>query len=193
MAASRCSPILFPFFLYFCPKHYIISSKSWLLAYTKCRATLHLDGKFGSKLYYFFLNRAECMGFVVFIVCCHFISLYYLPREGPLLLLQAVQKALSRLIFSFCKDNHFFWESILFLLFFFRSHVCHIRSHVCHIRCHDCRIRSHVCRIRSRVCRIRSHDCRLRSHDSVVIFFFRMFVPHTLPVGAEALKNCLEF
>ena len=58
------------------------------------------------------------MGFVVFIVCCHFISLYYLPREGPLLLLQAVQKALSRLILSFCKDNHFFWESILFLLFF---------------------------------------------------------------------------
>ncbi len=54
------------------------------------------------------------MGFVVFIVCCHFISLYYLPREGPLLLLQAVQKALSRLILSFCKDNHFFWESILF-------------------------------------------------------------------------------
>ena len=59
------------------------------------------------------------MGFVVFIVCCHFISLYYLPREGPLLLLQAVQKALSRLILSFCKDNHFFWESIFFLLFFF--------------------------------------------------------------------------
>ena len=58
------------------------------------------------------------MGFVVFIVCCHFISLYYLPWEGPLLLLQAVQKALSRLILSFCKDNHFFWESILFLLFF---------------------------------------------------------------------------
>ena len=58
------------------------------------------------------------MGFVVFIVCCHFISLYYLPREGPLLLLQAVQKALSRLFLSFCKDNHFFWESILFLLFF---------------------------------------------------------------------------
>ena len=54
------------------------------------------------------------MGFVVFIVCCHFISLYYLPWEGPLLLLQAVQKALSRLILSFCKDNHFFWESILF-------------------------------------------------------------------------------
>ena len=59
------------------------------------------------------------MGFVVFIVCCHFISLYYLPWEGQLLLLQAVQKALSRLFLLFCKDNHFFWESILFLLFFF--------------------------------------------------------------------------
>ena len=59
------------------------------------------------------------MGFVVFIVCCHFISLYYLPWEGLSLLLQAVQKALSRLILSFCKDNHFFWESILLLLFFF--------------------------------------------------------------------------
>ena len=57
-------------------------------------------------------------GIVVFIVCCHFISLYYLPKEGPLLLLQAVQKALPRLILSFCKDNHFFWVSILFLLFF---------------------------------------------------------------------------
>ena len=61
------------------------------------------------------------MGFVVFIVCCHFISLYYLPWEGPLLLLQAVQKALSRLILSFCKDNHFFWESILFSAVFFFS------------------------------------------------------------------------
>ena len=39
----------------------------------------------------------------------------------------------------------------------------------------------------------RSHDCRIRSHDSVVIFLFRMFVSHTLPVGAEALKNSLEF
>ena len=58
-------------------------------------------------------------GIVVFIVCCLFISLYYLPREGPLLLLQAVQKALSKLFLSFCKDNHFFRESILFLLFFF--------------------------------------------------------------------------
>ncbi len=135
------------------------------------------------------------MGFVVFIVCCHFISLYYLPREGPLLLLQAVQKALSRLILSFCKDNHFFRESILFLLFFlfFRSHVCRIRFHDCRIRSHVCRIRSHVCRIRSHVCHIRSRVCRIRSHDSVVIFLFRMFVPHTLPVGAEALKKCLEF
>ena len=48
------------------------------------------------------------MGIVVFIVCCRFISLYYLPREGQSLLLQAVQKALLRLILSFCKDNHFF-------------------------------------------------------------------------------------
>ncbi len=135
------------------------------------------------------------MGFVVFIVCCHFISLYYLPREGPLLLLQAVQKALPRLILSFCKDNHFFRESVLFLLFFlfFRSHVCRIRFHDCRIRFHVCRIRFHVCRIRFHVCRIRCHDCLIRSHDSVVIFLFRMFVPHTLPVGAEALKNCLEF
>ena len=61
-------------------------------------------------------------GIVVFIVCCHFISLYYLPKEGPLLLLQAVQKALPRLILSFCKDNHFFLRiypfSAVFSLFF---------------------------------------------------------------------------
>ena len=67
---------------------------------------------------YFCIITTSYWELVVFIVCCHFISLYYLPREGPLLLLQAVQKALSRLILSFCKDNHFFWESILFLLFF---------------------------------------------------------------------------
>ena len=59
------------------------------------------------------------MGFVVFIVCCHFISLYYLPWEGPLLLLQAVQKALSRLILSFCKDNHFFLRIYPFSAVFF--------------------------------------------------------------------------
>ena len=138
---------------------------------------------------YFCIITTSYWELVVFIVCCHFISLYYLPWEGPLLLLQAVQKALSRLILSFCKDNHFFWESILFSAVFFsllRSHVCRIRSHVCRIRSHDCCIRFHDCRIRSRVCRI-------RSHDSVVIFLFRMFVPHTLPVGAEALKKCLEF
>ena len=29
-------------------------------------------------------------------------------EKGPLLLLQAVQKALSRLFLLFCKDNHFF-------------------------------------------------------------------------------------
>ena len=135
-------------------------------------------------------------GIVVFFVCCHFISLYYLPREGPLLLLQAVQKALSRLFLLFCKDNHFFSENLSFFccfFSFFRSHVCRIRSHVCRIRSHGCRIRSHVCRIRSHVCHIRSRVCRIRSHDSVVIFLFRMFVPHTLPVGAEALKNAWSF
>ena len=76
---------------------------------------------------------------------------------------------------------------------FFRSHDCRIRFHVCRIRFHVCHIRSRVCRIRSHVCHIRSRVCRIRSHDSVVIFLFRMFVPHTLPVGAEALKKCLEF
>ena len=60
------------------------------------------------KVILFFLKSSGMYGIVVFIVCCHFISLYYLPREGPSLLLQAVQKALSRLILSFCKDNHFF-------------------------------------------------------------------------------------
>ena len=58
-------------------------------------------------------------GIVVFIVCCHFISLYYLPKEGPLLLLQAVQKALPRLILSFCKDNHFFLRIYPFSAVFF--------------------------------------------------------------------------
>ena len=67
---------------------------------------------------YFCIITTSYWEFVVFIVCCHFISLYYLPREGPLLLLQAVQKALPRLFLSFCKDNHFFRESILFQLFF---------------------------------------------------------------------------
>ena len=105
---------------------------------------------------YFCIIATSYWEFVVFIVCCHFISLYYLPREGPLLLLQAVQKALPRLFLSFCKDNYFFWESILFLLFFL-----FFRSHVCRIRCY--------------VCRIRFHDCRIRFHDSVVIFLFRMF------------------
>ena len=129
------------------------------------------------------------MGFVVFIVCCHFISLYYLPKEGPLLLLQAVQKALPRLILSFCKDNHFFSENLSFFCCFFLF----FRFHDCRIRFHDYRIRFHVCRIRFHVCHIRSRVCRIRSHDSVVIFLFRMFVPHTLPEGAEALKKCLEF
>ena len=37
---------------------------------------------------------------------------------------------------------------------------------------------------RSHVCRIRFHVCRIRSHDSVVIFLFRMFVPHA-PKGQK--------
>ncbi len=46
-------------------------------------------------------------------ICCLYCLLSFYqsilsPREGPLLLLQAVQKALSRLFLSFCKDNHFF-------------------------------------------------------------------------------------
>ena len=102
--------------------------------------------------------------FVIFIVCCHFISLYYLPREGPLLLLQAVQKVLPRLFLSFCKDNYFFWESILFLLFFlfFRSHVCRIRCYV----------------------------CRIRFHDSVVIFLFRMFAASFFQIPPRSGHPC---
>ena len=121
---------------------------------------------------YFCIITTSYWELVVFIVCCHFISLYYLPWEGPLLLLQAVQKALSRLFLSFCKDNHFFWESILFLLFFslFRSHVCRIRFHDCRIRFHVCRIRFHDCRIRFHDCCIRSHDCCIRSHDCRIRF-----------------------
>ena len=48
--------------------------------------------------------------------------------------------------------------------------------------------RSHVCRIRFHVCRIRFHVCRIRSHDSVVIFLFRMFVPHA-PKGQKLLAQ----
>ena len=71
------------------------------------------------KVIFFFLNRAECMGIVVFIVCCHFISLYYLPREGPLLLLQAVQKALPRFFFHFAKIIIFSENLSFFCCFFF--------------------------------------------------------------------------
>ena len=71
------------------------------------------------KVILFFLKSSGMYGIVVFIVCCHFISLYYLPREGPLLLLQAVQKALPRLILSFCKDNHFFQRIYPFSAVFF--------------------------------------------------------------------------
>ena len=88
-----------------------------------------------------------------------------------------------------CQGFFFHFTKIIIFsenLSFFCCFFLFFRSHVCRIRFHDCRIRFHVCRIRF-------HVCRIRSHDSVVIFLFRMFVPHTLPVGAEALKNCLEF
>ena len=71
------------------------------------------------KVILFFLKSSGMYGIVVFIVCCHFISLYYLPREGQSLLLQAVQKALPRLILSFCKDNHFFLRIYPFSAVFF--------------------------------------------------------------------------
>ena len=59
------------------------------------------------------------MGFVVFIVCCHFISLYYLPREGPLLLLQAVQKTLLRLFSFILQRESFFLRIFPFSAVFF--------------------------------------------------------------------------
>lgn len=115
----------------------------------------------------------------VYIIFPEKVSHFYFKR---------CRKLCQGFFFYFAKIIIFSENLSFFLLFFlfFRSHVCRIRSHDCCFRFHDCCIRFHVCHIRSRVCRI-------RSHDSVVIFLFRMFVPHTLPVGAEALKNCLEF
>ena len=117
------------------------------------------------------------------------LSVYIIfPEKVRYFYFKRCRKLCQGLFFHFAKIIIFSENLSFFCCFFlfFRSHVCRIRSHVCRIRFHVCRIRFHVCHIRSRVCRI-------RSHDSVVIFLFRMFVPHTLPVGAEALKNCLEF
>ena len=108
----------------------------------------------------------------VYIIFPEKVSHFYFKR---------CRKLCQGLFFHFAKIIIFSENLSFFLLFFslFRSHVCRIRFHVCRICSHDC-------------C-IRSHDCRIRSHDSVVIFLFRMFVPHTLPVGAEALKNAWSF
>ena len=115
----------------------------------------------------------------VYIIFPEKVSHFYFKR---------CRKLCQGLFFHFAKIFIFSENLSFFCCFFslFRSHVCRIRSHDCCIRFHDCCIRFHVCHIRSRVCRI-------RSHDSVVIFLFRMFVPHTLPVGAEALKNATSF
>ena len=122
----------------------------------------------------------------VYIIFPEKVSHFYFKR---------CRKLCQGLFFHFAKIIIFSENLSFFLLFFslFRSHVCRIRFHVCRICSHDCCIRSHDCRIRFHVCRIRFHVCRIRFHDSVVIFLYRMFVPHTLPVRAKALKNCHEF
>ena len=119
----------------------------------------------------------------VYIIFPEKVSHFYFKR---------CRKLCQGLFFHFAKII-IFSENLSFFLLFFLSHVCRIRSHDCCFRFHDCCIRFHDCCIRFHVCHIRSRVCRIRSHDSVVIFLFRMFVPHTLPVGAEALKKCLEF
>ena len=112
------------------------------------------------------------------------LSVYIIfPEKVRYFYFKRCRKLCQGLFFHFAKiiifsENQSF--SAVFSLF--RSHVCRIRFHVCRIRFHDCCIRFHVCRIRF-------HDCCIRSHESVVIFLFRMFVPHTLPVRAKALKN----
>ena len=96
------------------------------------------------------------------------------PKKARYFYFKRCRKLCQGLFFHFAKITIFSENLSFFCCFFlfFRSHVCRIRFHVC-------RIRFHVCRIRSDVCRIRFHVCRIRSHDSVVIFLFRMFVPHT--------------
>lgn len=125
-----------------------------------------------------------------------FLSVYIIfPEKVRYFYFKRCRKLCQSFSFHFAKII-IFSENLSFFCYFFlffRSHDCRIRFHVCRIRFHVCHIRSRVCRIRSHDSRIRSHDCRIRSHDSVVIFLFRMFVSHTLPVGAEALKNSLEF
>ena len=58
----------------------------------KCNAALHfliMSNYCDSLSQYFCIIATSYWEFVVFIVCCHFVSLYYLPWEGQLVLLQA--------------------------------------------------------------------------------------------------------
>ena len=131
------------------------------------------------------------------------LSVYIIfPEKVRCFYFKRCRKLCQGLFFHFAKIIIFSENLSFFCCFFslFRSHVCRIRSHDCcfrfHdccIRFHDCCIRFHDCCIRFHVCHIRSRVCRIRSHDSVVIFLFRMFVPHTLPVRAKALKNATSF
>ena len=68
---------------------------------------------------YFCIIATSYWELVVFIVCCHFISLYYLPWEGQSLLLQAVQKALLRLFFFHFAKIIIFSENLSFFCCFF--------------------------------------------------------------------------
>ena len=124
------------------------------------------------------------------------LSVYIIfPEKVRCFYFKRCRKLCQGLFFHFAKIIIFSENLSFFCCFFslFRSHVCRIRSHDCCFRFHDCCIRFHDCCIRFHVCHIRSRVCRIRSHDSVVIFLFRMFVPHTLPVRAKVLKKCLEF
>ena len=67
---------------------------------------------------FFFLNRAECMGFVVFIVCCHFISLYYLPEKVRYFYFKRCRKLCQGLFFHFAKIT-IFSENLSFFCCFF--------------------------------------------------------------------------
>ena len=158
----------------------------------------------------FFRKSSGMYGILLSLLSVVILSVYIIfPERVRYFYFKLCRKLCQGLFFYFAKIIIVSENLSFFCCFFlfFRSHDCRIRFHDCRIRFHVCRIRSHVCRIRFHVCRIRSHDCRIRfhvchirsrvcrirSHDSVVIFLFRMFVSHTLPVGAEALKNCLEF
>ena len=81
------------------------------------------------------------------------------------------------------------YSFILQMIIIFSEYLSFFCCFFLFFRSHDCRIRFHVCRIRFHVCHIRSRVCRIRSHDSVVIFLFRMFVSHTLPLRVGCSKS----